>query len=143
MGSRSPTVPVGVVLTVRVRKPPPPNLVASEPVINSSGRGAARRMVAHGLQAEALFDGHITGATDGVGFCRTEPGRLCGVKVLGAQFRADRLGRATHRRIASRAGVVFGQRAIRRAEPQRKSQRLAIRPDLRAGEHVEQLHVLQ
>ena len=61
----------------------------------------------------------------------------------GAQFRAQDLGRAPHRGIAGRAGVVLGQRAIRRAEPQGEGQRLATLSDLSAGEDVEQLEVFQ
>ena len=42
-----------------------------------------------------------------------------------AQHRANPLGGTPHRRIPGRAGLVFGERAVRRAEPQREGQRLA------------------
>ena len=49
-------------------------------------------------------------------------------RYTAAQHRADPLGGTAHRGVAGRAGLVFGERAIRRAEPQRERQRLAILP---------------
>ena len=46
------------------------------------------------------------------------------------------------RRIAGRAGLVLGQGAIRRPEPQGQRQRLAVLPDLRARVDVEQRDIL-
>lgn len=63
--------------------------------------------------------------------------------ALGAQHGADGLGRPPHGGVAGRAGVVLGQRAIRRPKPKREGERLAIFTDLRAGEDVEQLDVLE
>jgi hypothetical protein len=60
-----------------------------------------------------------------------------------AQYRADLLGCALHRRIASGAGLVFGEGAVGRAEPKREGQRLAVVADLRASEYVEQPDILQ
>src|ERR1700722_2682142 len=60
-----------------------------------------------------------------------------------AQYGADLLGCALPRRIASGAGLVFGEGAIGRAEPQREGQRLSVLANLRTGVHVEQPDILQ
>src|ERR1700729_2031073 len=60
-----------------------------------------------------------------------------------AEYRADLLGCALHRRITSGAGLVFGEGAIGRAEPQREGQGLAVLANLRTGVHVEQPDILQ
>src|SRR5271163_61300 len=60
-----------------------------------------------------------------------------------AQYGADLLSCALHRSITSGAGLVFGEGAIGRAEPQREGQRLAVLANLRTRVHVEQPDVLQ
>ena len=47
------------------------------------------------------------------------------------------------RGVASRAGLVLGERAVRGAESQRQCQRFAAIADLRAGVHVEQPDIFQ
>src|ERR1700734_3146021 len=60
-----------------------------------------------------------------------------------AQYGADLLGCALHRRITSGAGLVFSEGAIGRTEPQREGERLAVLANLRTGVHVEQPDILQ
>src|ERR1700684_3367201 len=60
-----------------------------------------------------------------------------------AQDRAETFSGAAHGRVAGRAGVVFGQRAVSGAEPQREGQRLVAVAHLGTGVDVEQPDVFE
>lgn len=97
------------------------------------------RAESEGTGAGAVANRHES--APGSGGCGRVTRRL--VNRSAAQHGADSLGSALHRGVACRARVVFGQRAIRCAEPQREGQRFSVVPDLRAGKDVEQLQILQ
>jgi hypothetical protein len=109
----------------------------------------------HGRNAEAMRAGEAL-KRDDIHDCHGAPGHLrrrepCGglsrdttenkgftvySPPSAAQHSTNPLGGTAHRRVPGRACLVFGERAIRRAKPQRERQGLAILPHLRAGVDV-------